>query len=375
LVENCQNSSELSRLENKKYQSRVIEVKKKDNFLIMKDAKWKDHLLRSSLPLEHAVSEELARQKWMHWGQYAYRRNNETGVGVDFSVDVEATKEFPKDLSNLAYLQVLLECKYASPGVRWVFLPYPRTAQLFSGVVSVFEEVANKRVTNHEELESFEENLPYCIRGVALSESGCDESAINRGQHQLGYAMPRLAADAFTSQLASTNDEDIHITFACAIIVTTAPLFTLNEGVSVDQVLNATSLDSLANEQEALVLWDSRAPDRRSYTREIYQKNDPNIMCARVQKYASVFAPTKKLEHSPYASEISFAMHRAGDYVVVVNDKHLPSLLNRLYKATAKTAKSIVKIASVDLDPITGELRITGATPDRVRNTKRPAVT
>ncbi len=324
----------------------------------MTEGKWKESLLKSSLPLEHAVAAQLAKKNWLVWGQYAYARDNESGVSVDFSVDLEASKEYSTDTHWYATLQVLIECKYASPGVKWVFLPYPKTTQLFSGVVQVFDQAANKRVTNRRPLERLEDDLEYCIRGISIFDNGFDENAISRGSHQLRYAMPQLAVQAFSSQATDWHDEDINVTFACAILVTTAPLYTLNDGLSLDDVYQANSIDTLITERESVVLWDSRAPDRSNYTRKVYQEADPSDLRMRLEKYSAVFVPTKKVRYPPDESEVKRAMNKSGDHVIVVSHKHLASLLKRLDQASARAAKSIERIATVEFDRANREVRI-----------------
>lgn len=328
----------------------------------MSDAKWKDLLLKSSLPLEHSVAEELARQKWYVWGQYAYARDNETGVSVDFSVDLEASKEYSNKSGIHSNLQILIECKYASPGVKWVFLPYPSTAQLFSGAVRILDQAANKRVTDRNSFESVEDGLEYCIRGISIFDSGFDENAIHRGAHQLRYAMPRLVAQTLSSQATDLHDEDITIGFGCAILVTTAPLFTLNEGLSLEDIYSATHIEEVITEQEALILWDSRAPDRTNYTHKMYREYEPENIRKRLANYSKVFVPTAKIKYKPKESDVLHALHSAGDHVLVVSHKHLPSLLRRLGQSASKATKSIEAIATVEFDRESATVKI-GAIP------------
>lgn len=324
----------------------------------MSEGKWRDFLLKSSLPLEHAVAEQLAKLKWTVWGQYSYARNNESGASVDFSVDIEALKEYSTETHWLATLQLLIECKYASPGVKWLFLPYPRTAELFGGAVRVFDAAANKRVTNRRLLNSIEDDMPYCIRGISLFDSGFDETAIYRGASQLRYAMPRLATQALSSQITDIHDEDINVTIACAILVTSAPIFTLNEGLSLDDVYQAKSLDSLVTEHEAVILWDSNAPDRKTYSLRLFEELDAEALRTRIEKYRAVFKPTKRLKYPPATYQVPQSISGAGDHVIVVTLKGLESLLVRLNRAGTSAANSIERIASLDFDRATGEVTI-----------------
>lgn len=49
-----------------------------------KASKWKDSLLKSSLPLEHIVSEGIERQSFYVAGEYVYQKPNENNILTEF---------------------------------------------------------------------------------------------------------------------------------------------------------------------------------------------------------------------------------------------------------------------------------------------------
>lgn len=316
----------------------------------MSEGKWKDLLLKSSLPLEHVVASKLAELDWLVRGQYSYERKNESGLSVDFSADLQAIKEYTTGSHWIASLDVLIECKYASPGIRWIFLPYAETAELFSGVVKVFDAAANKRLINHKFLDDFEFNKEYCIRGVALNDNGCDENSISRGAAQLRYAMPRIAESTFASHSTDLHDEDIDVMFSCALLVTTAPLYCLRQNLSLETVYEAKSLDELIEKRDLLVLWDTDSPDRTKYARDIYKQIPSDSLEQRIQDYISVFKPTKAIPYPPSSGDAQRSINEAGDHVLVVNVNHLPVVLKTLDAAVRKSIRHIRKIAEVRFD-------------------------
>lgn len=332
----------------------------------MSDTKWKEWLLKSSLPLEHLVAEKLAKLGWNVWGQYSYSRLNESGVSTDFSADLHANKDYSSSTHWIANLRVLIECKYASPGVKWVFLPYPETAQLFSGMVKVFDQAANKRVTNRKPLEDIEEGLDYCIRGISLYDSGFDENAIHRGASQLRYAMPRLAEEEFFSHANDRHDEDIAIPFVCAILVTTAPIYRLKKGLAFEQIYAAKSLEEITEQCEALILWESESPDRIKYSHGIYQQFLAEAVQARLSSYASVFKPTKRCPYPPREDNVERVLAGSGDHVLVTTYEHLPKLLHGLDKAVRQSIKSVAKIANVQFDKKSRQAIISPASAQKV---------
>ncbi|HEY1059494.1 MAG TPA: hypothetical protein VGE55_12260 [Limnobacter sp.] len=324
----------------------------------MADGKWKESLLKSSLPLEHAVAELLAKNDWHVWGQYSYSRKNENGLGTDFSADIHASREYNEEGQCFGNLDVLIECKYASPGVKWVFLPYPETAQLFSGMLKVFEQGSNKRITNHKPVNSAEDGVEYCIRGISLHDSGFDENSINRGAYQLRYAMPRIAERVFSTDASDMHDEDIGVSFACAVLVTTAPLYCLKPGVTLDDVFAANSLDDVVEPAERLILWEEASPDLEEYTRTIYQEVLENGLEERIREYQRAFRPSANLKHPPNQGQGWWAMREAGSHVLVTTLKGLGDVLSTLDAAAREAMLGVEKIAEVRFDPEKGKVVI-----------------
>lgn len=329
----------------------------------MSDKKWKELLLKSSLPLEHVIATKLSDLNWTVWGQYPYTRSNESGRDTEFSADLHAFKEYSTETHWIATLDVLIECKYASPGVKWIFLPYPGSAELFSGVIKTFQAVSNKQVTNTSRLEKFESNFEYCIRGIALHDNNCDESAITHGTAQLQYAMPRLAERTFSNHIQDRLlDEEITIDFACAILVTTAPLYCLKPNISLDDVLTADSLESIIEPRDTLVLWNSESPDRLNYCEGIYKQIPADSIEERIRQYASVFKPSTGVKYPPREWRARSELLTAGDHVIVTNLKNIERLLKSLNSSVSFTIKNIQKIANVDYDHKNRKTLITGVT-------------
>ena len=90
------------------------------------ESKWKDYLLKSSLPLEQLVAEKLEKSGVYIAGEYPYIRTNDQNISTEFSVDLHAFELLAYSHQKDQYwgnLNFLIECKYNYPGVKWVFLP------------------------------------------------------------------------------------------------------------------------------------------------------------------------------------------------------------------------------------------------------------
>lgn len=264
--------------------------------------------------------------------------------------------EYSSKAQWIATLNLLIECKYSAPGVKWIFLPYPETSEVFSGCIKVFDQLANKRLLNHSDIESLDSNIPYCIRGISIFDSGFDENSISRGLSQLRYAMPRLAERSFRWHSDDRLDEDISLSYGCSIMVTTAPIYVLKEKISLENFYGAESLDDVALECEAVVLWNKDAPDRERYSDEIYKDlidGDAGIK-NRIYEYSKVF-PAKhsgRYIYQPSLQSLRGAIGGAGDHVLVINFRYLEPYLKKIRALVKKSLKSIEKCAEVSFDPV-----------------------
>src|SRR5437773_1986873 len=102
-----------------------------------KEKDWKDALLKSSLPLEQLVSETLESNGFTIGGEYSYVRPNEHNARTEFSIDLHTDDTVMRKSEKVeieARLNLLVECKYCSPGVKWIFSPY---AKKITGPLSV----------------------------------------------------------------------------------------------------------------------------------------------------------------------------------------------------------------------------------------------
>src|SRR5229473_4520754 len=98
----------------------MIMAEKSDN------SNWKENLLKSSLPLEQLVAEELEKNTFYIAGEYSYTRKNEHEINTEFSIDLLSHKSNLVEKSQFGdILNILIECKYTYPTTKWVFSPHP----------------------------------------------------------------------------------------------------------------------------------------------------------------------------------------------------------------------------------------------------------
>lgn len=223
------------------------------------DRVWKDALLKSSLPLEHLIAQKLLRQKFMVWGEYSYVRQNEENLDTEFSIDVRATQVFQKRKEFWSELNLLVECKYSHPNVKWVFAPHPDE---FAGLspLNKYEELSTRAITDTSRLYDFSRELLCCNRGVILHESDAYAQGVFHGLFQLRYASLQQAIDLVQIWATVLHDEELLIGFVCPILVTTASLYVLKANKTLQHFQNASALDQVARPVRALIVDQANTP-------------------------------------------------------------------------------------------------------------------
>lgn len=206
---------------------------------------WKDFLLKSSLPLEHAVASMFSKFNFYSWGEYAYERKDESGARKEFTVDLHCFKEYSGDHEWLATLDVLIECKYSSPGIQWVFAPHPEKSQVFSRALGYHDGLTGKKV-DIDHLNEFERSFCECIRGIALQNNSFDPSVVSTAANQVRYALPHIVTHGVSSLLHNRHSDDLNIRFFAGIVVTNAPLYVMKDFSCLSNVECSEQIDDIS---------------------------------------------------------------------------------------------------------------------------------
>lgn len=217
-------------------------------------------LLKSSLILEHEVAAIIAESGFHNHGEFSYARTNEKGIDTDFSADLLASADivmgdtFAESLS----LGVLIECKYASPSVEWVFSRMPGCEPTVYSALSVFNWLGSYVVKSSESLNALEPPI-YCNRGVSLSSSSADPKIITHGLQQLRYALPNLLQWICTT--FEDSEDGVPVPILGALLVTNAPIRVLNSGICVEQASNYRTLDEITTTYSNIGVYQSASPE------------------------------------------------------------------------------------------------------------------
>lgn len=226
--------------------------------------RWKDDLLKSSLPLEHLVAEKLGRKNLLIAGEYPYIRPNGQNVETEFSADLHAYAIF-RNSSESTYksrLNFLIECKYNYPGVKWVFSPHARGRGEPLSIHTLEQRDNDVSIDSPRNLYL---DLPICTHGICLYNSGYDPNAIAHGLDQIRYALPNLVLQEAGNVQGFRASIKLERSFTCLILVTTADLYVLKSDQNLEDYRSAKILDDVATQVDTLIVAQERGPSLQKY--------------------------------------------------------------------------------------------------------------
>jgi hypothetical protein len=219
-----------------------------------------EHLLKSSLILEHQVASIAAECGYYNQGEFSYSRRNEAGNASDFSIDLLAVADVidGSELGPGKSLNVLMECKYSSPSVEWVFSKTPNYDPQTFSAFSVFNWLGDHLARNFGGMSRLEPEA-YCSRGVSLSTSSADPKQIRHGLQQLRHALPSLLHSVCS--IYKDHSAEMPIPVLALILVTNAPIRVLKDGVCISRAENCTSLDEITTRHMHVNVYQAASPE------------------------------------------------------------------------------------------------------------------
>jgi hypothetical protein len=254
---------------------------------------WKEHFLRSGVPLEYQVALLMAAEDMAVDADFSFIRRDVGGF-KEWSVDILAEWYGPTS-NNLKYeLNALVECKYRSPEKCVLFLEEPNdqfSPVTLGGTVSSFDTL----VPYHLWLNAFvslEEKLPYVYKGIELHDKGAFDEDFRHGIQQLRYATPAVLRRALDHGLYGHYSEALAI-FVTRILVTNAPLRILNRGADIKAIREASNLDEISHQCETVILYSDSGPDFEDHFRLTFESGTKDRLEA-AQSFESYLAKAGK---------------------------------------------------------------------------------
>ena len=214
-------------------------------------------------------------------------------------------------------LNVLIECKYASPSVAWVFSTAPKLEPTVMSAFTSFAGLGRYVLRGFGHMEELEPPV-YCTRGVSLSSSSADPSQIRHGLQQIRYAVPKLLESLKT---ASREFDWPLIPVIAPLLVTNAPLYVLNSAVTVSTVERAESISEIGTEHKHL---------------SIYQKAGPELRAVCAISAQAMVAESHQPDRQEAVDELTEELISAVESVTIVSVSYLPTYLGNLRRVIGK---------------------------------------
>jgi len=167
------------------------------------------------------------------------------------------------------FVTFMIECKYRHPTTQWVFTP-----EIYGGPNELSEN-AFMHPFDHSVPNKFAFGGPFprvlapaCSKGIELCSSGDNNKSINQAVTQLAYAFALKIGDAIEHQVERLLVSDV-IFYHVPVIVTTADLFRLHDGVTIEDIKAANAIQEVAPPKTCLVMNYTTGVELRLYNDQV----------------------------------------------------------------------------------------------------------
>ena len=289
----------------------------------MSKKSWKDHLLSSGVPLEYSVARIFEQLEIWRPEEFRYERKDPDGVPRVFSVDVHSSHI---DSKRHVWLETLVECKYRHDGTRWVFTPReydPIFGEDLKDLFVTLDQYCLDRQLNRELIGGFRTNYPLCGKGIELLPDDANPKTIEQAVQQLRHAVVAKALDALVHQVDDLLGAPTPLFVIVPIIVTTAELWRLKPGTTVEDVRGADDIETIAERRDLVVLYNEpNHIDKRHSIERFDQAFDKT----QIDKFDDSLKTTSHTTFRVFVEQ--FASSNPSLFVVIQYDRFQSAMVN-----------------------------------------------
>lgn len=219
----------------------------------MSQNKWKEFILKSGIPLEFEVKQGLDKYWCVSSYDFTYLRKDEKDIINEFSYDLDAA--YIKKWGN--YFNLKIECKYRHDSTSWLFTPekYWWIDELehysFLNPNDHFTKKNKFKRLNYPQI------WPACWKWIEINSTWVNPKTIIQAVNQLNYSIAESILDWMSHQIEWLLWTSEIIFYDVPIIITTAKLFRLNEGISIKEIKSSDNIEDIAKEEDFLILNNS----------------------------------------------------------------------------------------------------------------------
>ena len=240
------------------------------------NSKWKDYLLKSSLPLEFEVKQKLKELGFWTEYDFSYLRANENNIVTEFSYDIDATKEI-----GIHCFELMIECKFRDDSTNWLFLPeqYNESDRGIgmNDFLNTNDFFYKHKYPDFFKTLNFKETARLCSKGIEIHSNGQNPKTITQAVSQLSFALIEKVITAFNKQIEQKEEHEHFIYHHIPIIVTTANLYRLRDDISISDIRNATDLTQLADKEKMLLMEPPLSVCRQDYAKKKLEEFEKNF--------------------------------------------------------------------------------------------------
>ena len=289
----------------------------------MSEKSWKDHLLSSGVPLEYTVARIFEQLEIWRPGEFRYERKNPDGVPRVFSVDVHSSHI---DSKRNIWLETLVECKYRHDGTKWVFTPReydPVFGEDLKDLFVTLDQYCLDRQLNRELIGGVRTQYPLCGKGIELLPKDANPKTIEQAVQQLRHAVVAKALDSLVHQVDDLLGAPTPLFVIVPIIVTTAELWRLKPGTTVEDVRGADNIETIAERRDLVVLYsEPNQIDKRESIERFYEALDKT----QIDKFDESLKTTSQTTFRMFAKQ--FASTSPSLFVVIQYDKFQSAMVS-----------------------------------------------
>ena len=248
-----------------------------------------------------------------------------------FSVDIHSTDI---DSARNFWLESLVECKYRHDGTKWVFTPHEYYAKIwgpdFQDLFVTLDQCCLDRKLNQDSFSKWDKYYPLCGKGIELLPEDSNPKTIEQAVQQLCYGVVAKAIDALRHQADELLGCPTPIFVIVPIIVTTAELWRLKVGTTVEDIRNAKEIEGVAESHDILVL--TQQPDNldAKHTQVAFQES---LSASQTDKLSDLFQQTTN------GTLPSFVEHFASNFpslFIIISYKGFRTEMTKLREFFAK---------------------------------------
>lgn len=313
---------------------------------------WKDHLLRSGVPLEYQVARMVAEHGMSVDADFAFVRRDISGE-KEWSVDIAATEFVDNRKGNVLYQNsLLIECKYRSPEKIMLFIGDPNIeySPITLGRTIQAIDFHTPHHISTSAFEAMDREITFAYKGIEIHETGAVEQDIRHAIQQLRYAIPLNIKRRIDFGI-NAHPSDVIPMFFANILVTNAQIRVMADGIDLKAIGRANSIEEISNAASYVGLYSDYGPDYETHFRSVFaDQHEERVQSARHvgdrlalsgKELGSFDSPTRYVEDLRSADRYLCSIFSTQFFVTSLDG--LPELLKKIKSACAVAYRTKTK--------------------------------